>query len=202
VQVLAVDPDHPDPDVVSLAARLLKEGAVIAGPSDTVYGFLARPTDPVAMARLAALKEREGPFILLVASWDAARAATRGVAEATWSRIGMVWPGPVTVVLPAAAGGTIALRMPKTRLLVEILGEAGEPLASTSANRAGAGAPVSAAEVLGAFPHEALPLLLDGGRALSSEPSTLVDLSGKHARLLRSGLGDARALLDPPPNTT
>jgi tRNA A37 threonylcarbamoyladenosine synthetase subunit TsaC/SUA5/YrdC len=91
--------------------------------------------------------------------------------------------------------------MPKARLLLEILEEIGEPLISTSANRAGLPAPMSAEEVLGAFARENVPLLLDGGIATSPEPSTLVDLTGTHPRVLRQGQGDARPLLDPPPGT-
>jgi L-threonylcarbamoyladenylate synthase len=200
VEVLRIDPHDPDPAVVSRAVSLLRAGNVIAGPSDTVYGFLALPV-PRALATLSALKGRDGPYILLVADWSSARAATADVVDATWKRIGRVWPGPVTVVLPAPGGRSVALRMPKTTLLVKILEGMGEPLVSTSANPAGRAAPISAEDVLGAFPQDAVPLLLDGGNATSRDPSTLVDLTGAHARILREGRGDARPLLDPPPAT-
>ena len=201
MEVVPVDVEYPDPGVVTRAATLLRAGEVIAGPSDTVYGFLARPTIPKAMDTLKSLKGREGPYILLVASLTAARTATRGVTETTWERVSRVWPGPVTVVLPGASGQSIALRMPKTTLLITILENLGEPLISTSANRAGEAAPVSAAEVMGPFAHEAVPLLLDGGPATSREPSTLVDLTGPHVRVLRQGKGNAAPLLDPPQGT-
>ncbi|HET9234520.1 MAG TPA: L-threonylcarbamoyladenylate synthase [Candidatus Eisenbacteria bacterium] len=198
MDVLRVDPDHPDPGVVARAAKLLEEGEVIAGPSDTVYGFLGRPSRPEAIGTLRRLKGRDGPFIHLVASLESARSLAGPVPEPIWERIERVWPGPVTVVLPARAGKTIALRMPNLTLLVAIVSRVGEPLISTSANPAGAPPPMSAEEVLGAFPQDALPLLLDGGRAPSREPSTLVDLSGKSARVLRHGVGDPAPLLDPP----
>jgi len=200
MDVVPVDLERPDPDVVSRVVTLLRAGEVIAGPSDTVYGFLARPV-PRALNTLRALKGREGPYILLVSGWASAKSATRDVTEAIWERVSHVWPGPVTVVLPGASGQSVALRMPKARLLLEILEEIGEPLISTSANRAGLPAPMSAEEVLGAFARENVPLLLDGGIATSPEPSTLVDLTGMHPRVLRQGQGDARPLLDPPPGT-
>ena len=201
MEVLRVDPDHPEPDVVFRAVMLLEEGEVIAGPSDTVYGFLGRPSRPEAIDTLRRLKGRAGPFIHLVHSLESARSLAGPVPEPMWERIGRVWPGPVTVVLPARAGGTIALRMPNLTLLVAIMSGVGEPLLSTSANPAGAPPPVSATEVLGVLAQDAVPLLLDGGTAASREPSTLVDLSGKSARVLRHGVGDPAPLLDPPLRT-
>jgi L-threonylcarbamoyladenylate synthase len=198
MEVVPVDVEHPDPGVVNRAVTLLRAGEVIAGPSDTVYGFLVRPTAPRAMDTLKSLKGREGPYILLVASLAVARTATLGVTETTWERVSRVWPGPVTVVLPGASGQSVALRMPKTTLLITILEDLGEPLISTSANRAGEPAPLSAAEVMGPFADEMVPLLLDGGPARSREPSTLVDLTGTNARVLRQGKGNAAPLLDPP----
>jgi L-threonylcarbamoyladenylate synthase len=174
----------------------------VAGPSDTVYGFLALASHPGAGLALARLKSRSGPFLLLVDGWAQARALTRGVGEDTWFRLSRVWPGPITVVLPAAAGfqaegmETIALRMPESPFLRAILREVGEPLFSTSANRAGRPAPVTAEEVLLEFSE--LPILvLDGGPSPSREPSTLVDLAGIEPRVLRAGAGDPAPLLDP-----
>ena len=198
MEVVRVDVERPDPGVVIRAVALLRAGEVIAGPSDTVYGFLARPTDPRAMDTLKRLKSREGPFIHLVHSLSAAQQITRDVTDATWKRVSRVWPGPVTIVLPGARGQSVALRMPNLTLLITILEKFGEPLISTSANRADDPDPVSADQVMGSFAHEAVPLLLDGGPALSRQPSTLVDLTGSHARVLRHGAGNAAPLLDPP----
>lgn len=201
MEVVSVDVTRPDPALVSRMVQCLRAGEVVAGPSDTVYGFLARPSMPQAMETLRRLKGREGPYILLVSGWEMAKRATQDVTEATWARIRQIWPGPVTVVLPGTTGQSVALRMPKTTLLIAILENIGEPLISTSANRAGEPAPMLAEEVLGAFAHENVPLLLDGGPATSREPSTLVDLTGSHARILRKGQGDAAPLLDPPSGT-
>ena len=65
MEVVPVDLERPDPQIVSRVTTLLRAGEVIAGPSDTVYGFLARPV-PRALDTLRALKGREGPYILLV----------------------------------------------------------------------------------------------------------------------------------------
>jgi L-threonylcarbamoyladenylate synthase len=202
MELIRIDPRDPDPELIHRAARAILAGGVVAAPSDTVYGFLARPSHPAACAELGRLKSRPGPFLVLVATWHQARALSRGVGEDTWERLARVWPGPITVVLPAAPGlpgateDTIALRMPESPLLLAILREVGEPLFSTSANRAGRPAPVSADQVVGEFPDR-LTLVLDGGPAPSREPSTLVDLAGAVPRVLRAGAGDPAPLLDP-----
>jgi len=199
MDVVPVDVDRPDPAVVKRVVTLLTAGEVIAGPSDTVYGFLARPSSSRAMDTLCRLKSRPGPFIHLIPNLGVARELTRDVTDGIWERVSRVWPGQVTVVLPGARGpGSIALRMPKLTLLLTILETLGEPLISTSANRSEDPDPLSAADVMGPFAHEAVPLLLDGGPAVSREPSTLVDLTGTPARILRQGIGNAAPLLDPP----
>ena len=199
MKVVPVRVSRPDPSIVAQVVALLRTGAVVAGPSDTVYGFLASPAMPQAMETLRRLKGRDGPYIHLVSGWAMAQRVTRGVSEEMWGRIRRVWPGPVTVVLPGASGQSIAVRMPKATLLITILEAMEEALISTSANRAGEPAPLLAEEVLAAFAQETVPLLLDGGPARSREPSTLVDMTGPHARILRQGQGDAVPLLDPPP---
>ncbi len=171
-------------------------------PSDTVYGLLALPRSSRGRAELARLKGRPGPFIVLVRTWEEARSWTRGVEDATWTRLRRVWPGPVTAILPTAPempgseNGAIALRMPESRFLGDLLHAVGEPLFSTSANPPGAAPPVTALEASGGFP-QGIALVLDGGLSASPEPSTIVDLSGPVSRMVRAGRGDARALLDP-----
>jgi len=197
-----LDPEQPDPELLRRAARILVEGGIVIAPSDTVYGLLALPRSARARETLAGLKGRPGPFIVLVRTWEEARSWTRGVEEALWTRLRRVWPGPVTVILPTAAGmpgsehGAIGLRMPESRFLAALLEAVGEPLFSTSANPPGAPAPVDAVEAVGGFPH-GVDLVLDGGTSASREPSTIVDLSGPEPRTVRAGRGDARVLLDP-----
>jgi len=199
---VAIDVAAPSGKVLDRATRLLGAGEVIAAPSDTVYGFLASPHSERARATLARYKGRSGSFLLLVASWEQVDAWTRDVPDATRERLHRVWPGPVTAVLPAhprapgATAGTLALRMPDSVFLHSLLGTVGEPLLSTSANRAGKAPLLTAPDVEAEFPD--LPLILDGGPAPSSEPSTVVDLTVSPPRILRAGRGRVEPLLDPP----
>lgn len=204
---IAIDLDRPDPEVLDRAARVLCAGELVAAPSDTVYGLLALPRSEAARERLAEVKGRPGPFIVLVRSWEEARSWTRGLPEARWARLRRVWPGPVTVILPTAPNmpgaqdGGIALRMPRSRFLGDLLRAVGEPLFSTSANRAGAPVPLVADDVAAALCGD-IALILDGGAADSREPSTIVDWTAVAAKLVRSGRGDAGPLLDLSPRET
>jgi L-threonylcarbamoyladenylate synthase len=201
VPVVSVDLHRPAPAILARAARLLRDGEVVAAPSDTVYGFLALPRSVRARDGLARLKERSGPFLVLISSWEEARSWTRGVSGSTWQRLREVWPGPVTVILPAepstpgSEGGGIGMRMPGSAFLRRVLSEVGEPLFSTSANHPGEPAPTEARQVAAAF-GEGIALILDGGPAGSGVPSTVVDLVNEPPRVLRDGLGNAAPLLD------
>lgn len=204
VPVAPLDPAHPDPDLLRRAARLLAEGEVVAGPSDTVYGLLALPRSERARASLRRLKGRDGPWIVLVRGWEEARGWTRDVPDAVWERLHAVWPGPVTALLPApeaipgSRDGSMALRMPDSVFLTRLLDAVGEPLFSTSANPPGAPAPLDAPSVVNAFARD-VALVLDAGPAVSGPASTIVDLTRSPPRIVREGRGDARPLLDPVP---
>jgi len=196
--------DEPARDrrVITVVANALRAGEVVGGPGDTVYGLLALPSVPRGRDALAAIKGRDTQFLLLVASTKAARALTGPAAEGVWEKLDRVWPGPVTVILPAPTPpGTVALRVPRHAFLTPLLEVLGEPVISTSANRAGA-PPARDAETLRTWLGDRLAWIVDGGVSQVAEPSTLVDLVGDSPRVLRAGAGDAGPLLDrghPPP---
>ena len=186
-----------DRTCVSEAVRLLRQGELVCFPTDTVYGIGAAVTDEAAVRRLYAVKGRtlDKPLPVLIA--DAGSAAH--VAEVTpvaRTLIGRFWPGGLTIVMRKAAGfhslalagrDTIALRVPDHSLLREIIRMLGEPVTGTSANRAGARAPVSAAEValqLG----EMVSLVIDGGRARAGQESTIIDITQEGFSIVREGV--------------
>jgi len=96
------------------------------------------------------------------------------------------WPGPLTLVLPAGGGGTLALRVPAAAWLRTLIAGLGRPLVSTSANRAGEPALWRVRDIAAAFGGE-VDLVLDGGDLPDAEPSTIVDASRKPYRILRQG---------------
>lgn len=176
---------------VAEAARLLRAGALVGVPTETVYGLAADALDPVAVAAIFAAKGRPANHPLIVHTLD--DPDTHAFADDRARALAATfWPGPLTLVLPkrahvpdAVTGGhpTVAVRSPAHPVARELLRRADRPFAAPSANRFGQLSPTTAEHVLASFPD--LPVL-DGGRCEVGVESTIVDLTGA-ATLLRPG---------------
>jgi L-threonylcarbamoyladenylate synthase len=185
-------PDRLAPDAagIATAAELLRGGALVAFPTDTVYGIGCRIGDPDALARLFAAKRRpaEKAVAWLIASPDEPMALgyrSDARADGLATRF---WPGAMTLVLPAKAGSaTQAFRVPDHEVALALLAAAG-PLAVSSANRSSEPETLDADDVAVAFADSDEPsAIVDGGRVAGGVASSVVDLTGPRARLLREG---------------
>ena len=180
------------------AAGLLRSGELVAFPTETVYGLGADATNEIAVAGIFEVKGRPrfNPLISHLPSTGAAFAL--GQADARAEVIAETfWPGPLTLVLKRTAAcpiawltsaglDSVALRVPGSASARDLLAEVGRPIAAPSANRSGRISPTTAAHVdleLG----DRIPLILDGGPCEVGLESTVLDLSGQAARLLRPG---------------
>jgi len=186
---------------IARAAERLRAGAVIAFPTDTLYGVGARAADPAAVARLYEVKRRpsEQPMVWLVADREQVErfAVVSAAAAELMERF---WPGPLTLVLPAripADGSTIAVRAPDHEVALALLTALGEPIASSSANPAGQPPPVDADQVVAGLGDE-LDLVLDAGPCRIGQPSTILDLTSATPRILRQGAIPSAALIPSP----
>jgi len=188
--------------VVDAAVAALRRGEVVAVATDTVYGLVCDPGQPDAVDRIYALKRRPADLelTLLAATIDDLQGLVRWNAAA--ERLATAfWPGPLSMVLPLGDhrlavprhGSTLSVRVPDHRRLLELLERTG-PLASTSANRHGASAAVSAAAVRRAF-GAGVATLAGGGRP-GGMASTIIDCSVTPPRILRDGPIDSRRLRD------
>jgi L-threonylcarbamoyladenylate synthase len=177
--VLAAD----SPDALSALAALLAGGGVAIIPCDTIYGIVG--VEPEADGRIRGLKGRheEKPFLRLVADPSWARRLTGRSAPV---RLARHWPGPLTIVLPARSGATLAVRVPASAWLRELIARLGKPLLSTSVNRAGGPPLWRVAEIVAEFGAD-VDLVLDRGDLPDAEPSTIVDASSRPFRILRQG---------------
>ena len=194
------------PDAIATAARILRDGGLVAFPTETVYGLGADATNGRAIAALYALKGRPSFNPLIVHLADSTEALRCGRPTEMAERLARAfWPGPLTLVLacdPAAsiasltlAGlDTIALRVPAHPVALALLRETGRPIAAPSANRSGRISPTCAAHVAASFSVDA-PLILDGGDTRVGVESTIVDVTGSEAMLLRPG-GVTRAEIE------
>lgn len=183
------------------AAQRLAQGALLAFPTETVYGLGARADDDAAVARIFEAKGRpaDHPLIVHVADIAGARQFAADWPESAQRLAQAFWPGPVTVIVPrqpgvatAAAGGqsTVGLRCPAHDVALALLKEAaqlGVPgVAGPSANRFGRVSPTTAAHVEAEF-GEAVPVL-DGGACQVGIESTIIDCSRERPVLLRPGV--------------
>ena len=196
-----------DPGDVEAATELLQVGKLVAFPTETVYGLGAHGLDEEAVRRIFAVKERppDNPLILHVATfgqaaslWQASEeqlVRARACADA-------FWPGPLTLVLPAAphvphvvtAGlGSVGVRVPRHPVALTLLSRAAVPVAAPSANRSGRPSPTTAAHVLRTL-DERVDAVLDGGSTDVGLESTVLDLRGSPPTILRPGTIEREAL--------
>jgi L-threonylcarbamoyladenylate synthase len=193
------------PGDVGRAAALLRQGALVGFPTETVYGLGGDATDGRAVAGIFAAKGRPhfNPLICHYPSAEAAFADARADERAR-AVAAAFWPGPLTLVLPrrtacrvdllAGAGlDTLAVRVPANPLALDLLRQVGRPVAAPSANRSGAVSPTTAAHVLEGLSGR-IAAVLDGGPCPVGVESTVLDLTGKGAVLLRPGGVPAEAL--------
>jgi tRNA threonylcarbamoyl adenosine modification protein (Sua5/YciO/YrdC/YwlC family) len=175
---------------IARAAGLLRDGQLVAFPTDTVYGIGCRTGDQEALSRIYAAKRRDPEKAIpwLVASSAAVVEAGFRADDRAARLAERFWPGAVTLVLPATDGSaTQAFRVPAHDVALALLAAAG-PLAVTSANRSGEPETLDADDVSIAFADADEPsAILDGGRVPGGVASSVVDLSGPVARLLREG---------------
>lgn len=189
---------QPTPDAIETAARRLRDGRLVALPTETVYGLAADATNPAAVAAIYATKGRPR-FNPLISHVHAVAAVSEHaiMTEVALQLARAFWPGPLTLVLARREGSpvcdlvtaglpTIGMRVPSHPVARAVLEAAGRPIAAPSANLSGHVSPTLAAHVaadLAAFDV----LILDGGAAVCGLESTVVDASGDVPVVLRLG---------------
>jgi tRNA threonylcarbamoyl adenosine modification protein (Sua5/YciO/YrdC/YwlC family) len=188
---------------VQAAVTALQSGDLVVLPTDTVYGIAADAFSPAAVNALLAAKGRgrDLPVPVLVGSWRTLDGLVDELGPLARRMVETFWPGPLTLVVRAAPSlawdlgetrGTVAVRMPLQPVALEVLTQTG-PLAVSSANRSGLAPAVEiddAQRQLG----DAVRVYLDAGHVGDPVPSTIVDLTGDHPRVLRVGALDVERL--------
>jgi L-threonylcarbamoyladenylate synthase len=182
---------------VSQAATLLRQGRLVAFPTETVYGLGADATNAAAVARIFSVKGRPAanPLIVHVADAKIARQYVTDWPATAQKLADIFWPGPLTLVLPkspkivdsATAGrSTVGLRVPDHLLALELLRAFAGPVAAPSANRSNHVSPTTAEHVRTDLGDE-VDLILDGGPCHVGIESTVINLSGDKPMILRPG---------------
>lgn len=177
------------PDGIARAVDLLRAGAVVAFPTDTVYGVGVDAALPGRLTALFELKRRplDRRIPMLVAGLDQATAAGWEADDRARTLADRFWPGALTIVLPGSAGSQ-AFRVPDHPVALALIRAAG-PIFATSANISDQPDTLGADEVLIAFAtdQDGLAAVVDGGAVPGGVASTVVDLTATPARILREG---------------
>lgn len=182
---------------VEMAAARLREGGVVAFPTETVYGLGANATNVAAVSRVFAIKRRPADHPLIVHLPDAVALDqwARDIPDAARRLAARFWPGPLTLILrrrphvpDAVTGGqdSIGLRVPNHPVALELLRRFGGGIAAPSANRFGRVSPTTAEHVRAELGDE-VDVILDGGPCRVGIESTIVSFMGTEPQLLRPG---------------
>ena len=182
---------------LDVAAQLLREGQLVAIPTETVYGLGANALDPEAVRNIYLAKGRpsDNPLIIHVPGREEALRYTRDVPETALMLMERFWPGPLTIVLKrneripdciTAGMETVAVRCPRTPVTLELLRMLDFPVAAPSANTSGRPSTTTVAHVVEDLEGR-IPAVLDGGDCEYGLESTIIDLSEEVPALLRPG---------------
>jgi L-threonylcarbamoyladenylate synthase len=192
------------PALADRVRRVLGESGLIALPTESFYGLAVAPSDEQALARLWQVKGRsEGkPILLLIGEKSQLGAFVRRIPPAATVLMNAFWPGPLTIVFPAAVGlsdavtagaGSVGIRLSAWQPLRDLLRRVG-PVTGTSANREGMPPPTTAEEVQDSL-GDVLDLIIDAGPTPGGRPSTVVDIRGP-IRIIRDGAIERDAIVE------
>lgn len=196
-KVLTIDVSHIDPEKMGVAAALIRQGELVAFPTETVYGLGADALRPEASRKIYAAKGRpsDNPLIVHICKYEELLSIAREVPEQAKKLSEAFWPGPLTMVVwknekvpYETTGGmdTVAVRMPNHAVALKLIEESGCLIAAPSANTSGKPSPTEASHVALDMDGK-IPVILDGGPVGIGIESTIVDLTEKQPMILRPG---------------
>ena len=185
-------------DPLDTAVDTVRSGGIVAYPTETFYALGVDPFNTKAIDRLFELKGRpaDRPISVIIKDTCVLRTLVTEMPAAAIKLTARFWPGPLTIIfkcvdaLPSsvtAGTGTLGVRVSSSAVAGRLAAELSTPITATSANPTGQNPPTTAKEVLDFFGNK-IDLLIDGGDLPGGLPSTLLDLTGKSAVILRPGV--------------
>jgi L-threonylcarbamoyladenylate synthase len=204
-KIIPVDPADPSSEAIAQAARVILSGGVVVFPTTGLYGLGADAASPGSVEKLFRIKGRPSakPILVLVASTGMLSQVAEPPGESTRNLMARFWPGRVTFLIEAHSGlptgltagsGKIGVRLAAHQVARALVQAVGRPITGTSANLSGAGGCAAIADLDPAL-IDAVDLILDSGRLAGGAGSTVVDLTGKAAVILREGAVPAADIL-------
>lgn len=196
-KIITIDENCIDREVIREAGEILKQGGLVAFPTETVYGLGGDALNEASSAKIYAAKGRpsDNPLIVHIADLDALPLIAAHIPESAYRLADAFWPGPLTMIFQktdivpkATTGGleTVAVRMPSNRIARELIRAAGGYIAAPSANRSGRPSPTVAKYVVEDLDGR-VEMIIDGGASDIGLESTIIDLSESEPMILRPG---------------
>ncbi len=182
---------------IDKAAQYIREGKLVAFPTETVYGLGANAMNPLAVAKIFELKERPSfdPLIVHIANLNQLETLVSNIDTRVFILAGRFWPGPLTIVMPknqtvpdivTSGLPTVGIRMPGNEIALELIRKSGCAIAAPSANKFGRISPTTAAHVKKQLPS--VDFIVDGGKTTVGIESTIIRLTKNGFQVLRNGI--------------
>ncbi len=196
-KILKIVDIEADYKAIEEGASLIRNGELVAFPTETVYGLGANALDARAVDKIYEAKGRPGdnPLIVHIADFDDVKLLVKELAGTAEKLMEAFWPGPLTLILKKSSivpdrttGGlnTVAVRMPDNPIALALIRESKLPIAAPSANRSGRPSPTEARHVAEDLMGR-IPMILDGGPCSVGVESTVLDITGEIPNILRPG---------------
>jgi tRNA threonylcarbamoyl adenosine modification protein (Sua5/YciO/YrdC/YwlC family) len=198
-QFFRIHPDNPQPRLINQAVQIIKDGGIVALPTDSSYALACHLDDKTAVERLRRIRGIDDKQLLSLLVRDLSELANFAMVDNRQYRlIKSVTPGPYVFVLQATkevprrlshpSRKTIGLRVPDHEITLALLGALGEPLLASTLILPGETEPLNDAEEIRERLEKQIELVIDAG-ACPAEPSTVIDLTGGEPALVRAGRG-------------
>ncbi len=195
--ILKIDPNNPDMNKIKLAATVIRNGGLVAFPTETVYGLGANALDDEAVQKIFIAKNRpiDNPVIVHIANIDDLYMLAEKIPEEALKLASRFWPGPLTLLLKkselvpditTANLDTVAIRMPNHPIALALIKESEVPIAAPSANLSGRPSPTTAEHVIRDL-NGKIDVIIDGGDVTFGVESTVLDLTSEPPYILRPG---------------
>jgi tRNA threonylcarbamoyl adenosine modification protein (Sua5/YciO/YrdC/YwlC family) len=202
-QYFEIHPENPQARLIRQAAQIIESGGIVAAPTDSAYALVCRLDDKAAVEKLRRIRGVDEKHHLTLLVRDLSEIATYArVDNRQYRQLKAVTPGPYTVILEATkevprrlshpSRKTIGIRVPENAILLALLAELGEALIGTTLQLPGDDQMLSDPDEVRERLDRQIELVIDGG-AGTLEPTTIVDLTGPEAELVREGRGDPAA---------
>ncbi len=193
--LIEIDPEQPSEEAVDRAATAVRRGKVVAIPTDALYTLIADPFNLRAVSQVFLAKGREAnrSLPILVNDLNTVEELSREVSNRFYLLARRFWPGPLTIILPAAKvplkvtgnTGRLAVRQSPSQVAKAVIDRLGQPVISTSANMSGHPTCHSGIQVFGTMDGR-IDLVLDGG-VCTGEGASTVDITEPYWRMIKEG---------------